>query len=178
MNTAIKSLNAFGAPALATAADIFFLVLELDIHQAVMMLLYRKRRHTNIFCVQEGSVVAAYGTLWAVNLHVIPLPREALLSWGMRLLLSILRAGGLGPVCVAPSLELSPPFWPLGESCQCSEMEVCWEFHGSSQQEWVHRPMVRRGGKAWRGALLGNTRVPQVQSRDEELQLGFCSMHL
>ena len=51
-----KSLHAFGAPAPATSANVF-LFLELDVHQAVMMLLYRKRRHTNIFCSAEGSVV-------------------------------------------------------------------------------------------------------------------------
>ena len=52
-----KSLHAFGAPAPATSANIFFHFLELDVHQAVTMLLYRKRRHTNIFCSAEGSVV-------------------------------------------------------------------------------------------------------------------------
>lgn len=87
-----------------------------------MVLLYRKRRHTNIFCFQEGSV-------WAIDPYITPLPHEALLSWGMRLPLSILRAGGLGPVCAATSLELSPSFWPLGESCQSAQR---WKYVGNS----------------------------------------------
>ena len=57
-------------------------------------------------------------------------------------------------------------------------MEVCWEFHGSSQEECDHRPTVGKGDKAWWGAPLGNTWVPQVQSWDEELPLDSHPMHL
>lgn len=74
-------------------------------------------------------MVTAYGTLWALDLYIIPLPRGPLLSWGMRLLLSILRAGGSGPVCAATPLELSPSFWPLAESCQSAQR---WKYVGNS----------------------------------------------
>lgn len=55
-NSPIKCLNAFGAQATATAANIILPLLELDDQQSVVTL-HRKRRHRNIFCFHEGTMV-------------------------------------------------------------------------------------------------------------------------